>query len=298
MHGSKIAILVLLVLSFGCLKNKIAEDQNIDFFRETSLRWIAATKISWVNENIKKDLRNNNRIMGVSGEWQPILRVSFIDFNSNEVSDCLYYKELRKEDLGEIKVIPNPQNNDCKDLLDEKPYASLFDVANFSFDITDNMDSKKHFELMIDTKKFDYIFGNFTNDRYGNELFSSSVKKSRGRGVLIHSEISYTASSSKHGSLADGVVCFDVNNKCQVTAKNNCSKCKNGWYEVLSNKCATNGRRICGDDNCGKKGKPACIRGHIASGINPKNFCFKGSPSGFCAPGLTTACINDILVCE
>jgi len=303
MYGSKVIFNLLLLLSIcisntSCLNSKSTIKD--DFHTKTSLRWIAATGISWTNEVIKKDIQNNGRVNGIKGDWLSVFKIDFLDFNSSAVSDCLFYMEMEKEshELGFLKVVENPLNRPCSELTLEDAYSTIKDVANFSFKVDNRMAAKEHLTLMVDREVYTYVFGNFTQGQYGTNIFSSSVIQSKGKSLVLHSEISYLPYQDKKKSKVDGKVCFDVNDQCETKIKDTCSECINGWYEVLSNKCASHGRRICGNDNCGIKRKPACIRGHIAAGINSSNYCFRGSPSGFCSPGLTTACVNNILICE
>lgn len=92
--------------------------------------------------------------------------------------------------------------------------------------------------------------------------------------------------------------CHRVDKKCNNITKNTCNKCKFGFYEVVDFSCSQGGSKICGINNCGKKGEPACKRSGI-SNMNPiMNFCYDGSPAGFCQPGLLTICDGrGILIC-
>jgi hypothetical protein len=51
-------------------------------------------------------------------------------------------------------------------------------------------------------------------------------------------------------------------------------------------------------DKCGRAGFPACIRGYVASKLDPNAFCINDSPVGFCQKGLRVVCLNNQLMCE
>lgn len=285
MYGTSLIILLFTLLS---CQNKGVES---DFYYETNRRWIAGTKVSWVSEHYQED----TAIVKPAGTWQVIMKVNFLDQNFNEVSDCVFYQVPSDENEGTLKVIANRSNVPCQNIIGEEEYASIDGIINFGYERKFNLNEKINLVLKIDTHRLKYNFLNYGKDEQQVELLSSSVKKTKNTGILISSDINYKVRYLNH---ADGKICFDVNHDCSVTIENTCHRCKLGFYKTVSSACKSHYREVCGQDLCGTKGNPACLRGYLASGIESRNYCITDSPVGICQKGLRVVCINGTLLCE
>lgn len=285
MYGRSI-ILALFIL-FSC-QNKGVES---DFYFETSRRWIAATKVSWISKHFQQDIE----ILEPKGTWQAILEVTFLDQDFNEVSDCLFYQVPGPENEGILKITANRSGAPCENLLGEEEYASLSGIVNFGYLYRPSEDEKYNLILKIDTHKLQYNFFNFGLNKQSTELLSSSVLKRKHTGALISSEVNYKV---RYPLLKEGETCFNVSNQCDIILKDKCSRCQFGYYKTVSSSCKSLYKKVCGQDKCGTKGNPACLRGYLASGIDPKHYCINDSPVGICQSGLKIVCVNGTLICE
>lgn len=285
MYGIK--IILIFFLSVSCSPKGI--DSN--FYLETNKRWMAATHIKWKSPHYKQD----QKILKPEGTWQPIIEVEFIDLNFTEVSDCLFYKVPENTDDGEIKVVANRSRVECKDLVAEDGYANIKGIINFGYESFIKIKDKVQLVLKVDTDRLKYQFLNLKDTTSDMKLLDSSVDKTVVTGAQISSEVNYKVNIP---DLPEGTVCYDVNDKCEVVVKDKCKRCKFGAYKSISSKCDRSFRKTCGMNKCGQKNQVACIRGYIASGLEPDAYCINDSPVGFCGKGLRVVCLNGTLVCE
>lgn len=282
---------LIFLLSFFVLISCQKKIVDSSFFYETNRRWIAASKVVWVSEHYKQD----SQILEPKGTWQPILEVSFLDLNFNQVSDCLFYKVPHLGSDGVLKVISNPSGATCINIIGEEEYTEMNGIINFGYEYDPSLNTKNNLTLKIDTLRFKYNFLNMNNSKTGTSLLSSSVGISKILGAKITSDISYNIQSIKH---KNGKICFDVNNACEVVIPNTCDQCLFGSFKTVSSSCVTQHRRVCGVDMCGRKGFPACLRGFLASRIDLDKYCINDSPVGICQKGLRVICENNTLMCE
>lgn len=96
--------------------------------------------------------------------------------------------------------------------------------------------------------------------------------------------------------------CLQYDENCQDVITNECQRCRFGSYPVVSAKnCLTEkAQRICGPNDCGRRGAPACFRGmSFKKAEFSKNgvSCYEGSEAGFCHQGLRTYCDGEVLIC-
>jgi hypothetical protein len=279
MHAKSLILLFFLFIS---CKHAVT---NGEFFEKTSSRWNYGSKISWINEHYK----SVEKIATPKGTYQSIFEIEFIDANFNESYDCIQFYVPKDESDGELIIVPNPKHENCNKLITNSGYARIPDIRNFGYEI-----NKGILKLKVDEFRFYYKFLNF--DKSSTlKLLSSSIPSKLVAGVLIASKVSYSKSKN---ILQDGSSCFKIDDECNEIQKNECSQCTGGYYEVISSKCGTKRNRVCGVNRCGEKNKTACLRGYLASGIDPENYCIADSPLGFCNPGFKVVCINNVLMCE
>lgn len=285
MYGTTL-VLVLFSL-FSCQRSAVKSD----FFYETNRRWIAATKVSWVSKHFEQE----DPILKPKGTWQAILKINFLDQDFNEVSDCLFYQVPSEDTVGVLKVIANRSNMPCENIIGENEYAKIDGIINFGYTYNSNLDELVNLVLKVDTHRLKYNFLNLGNNKQAKELLSSSILISKNTGLLISSDINYRV---RYGVLKNGDVCFDVDNECNITVEERCNRCQFGFYKTISAACKTQYRKVCGMDECGTQGNPACLRGHLASELDASNYCINDSPLGICQKGLRVTCINGTLFCE
>lgn len=287
MYVRSITIFILMTLLFSCKEKSV----DLNFYKETNRRWLAATGISWSSPYYKQD----TKILKPKGTWQAILEVSFIDKDFNQARDCVLYRVPSNEKEGELKIIPNRDARPCKELVGDDEYISLQGIINFGFEFNHSTESKENLTLKIDTHRLKYNFLNLDLKKYDESILSSSAKVTKFKGALITSDISYSLEKEYH---KDGKVCFDVNDECKIIIEDSCDLCETSSFKTVSSACPTKYRRVCGRDICGTKGQAACLRGYLASGLDPSSYCINDSPVGICQKGLRVICENGTLICE
>lgn len=281
------SLIFILFLLFGCQD----KPEQSNFYKETSKRWLAATHISWINEHYPQD----EKILRPKATLQPIMQINFIDRDFNAVSDCLFYYVPDDGDNGELKIVANKTNSNCKDLIAEKPYSTVSGIINFGYEYNEKIKSEINLTLKIDTERYNYNFLNATKNEYSEDKLSSSVKKKKYINGTITSSVSYNLDQAL---IKDGEICYDIADNCNELIRDKCSRCQHSFFQVVATKCKNKFRRICGKDKCGSRNNPACLRGYKAAGISPENYCINGSPLGICQEGLKVVCVNNTLMCE
>ncbi len=104
------------------------------------------------------------------------------------------------------------------------------------------------------------------------------------------------------------IVCYQVNDDCEVTMSDQCDLCQFGHYPVVGSSCPTKLNMYCGVNRCGQRDEPACPRGVVHREKNPKresldqirvDHCENPSEFGFCQDDLEAECnAQGIIICR
>lgn len=206
------------------------------------------------------------------GTWHPAMRLAAYANDFERIDYCLLVKAPFELEPGKIKFVRAASlEEECSEFLFEKPVSKVKEFYNISIDY--DLDK---LSIKLDQEEYEYSFFNLRE------------------GVV---DISLQGGDSSPGRalLQDGEVCLKVENDCS-RSKDLCGRCEGGSYYVKNSSCTTAYSKVCGRDNCGEKGEPACIRGHISTGV--MDYCIQDSPVGFCSEGSRVGCVNGSLVCE
>lgn len=272
-------LLCLQIILFSSCEEKVTKK---DFQRTLNQRWLGAQSIQSIHPQIKQ----GTSIKRPRGTWQHLFTISFLDSGFNLQYDCVYYLVPNDETPGKIAIIFNQDNTVCENLVPDE--SSLFreNIYNLSYEVNLASDAKQHLKLSIDGDQLSFNFINLKNRTQNDRFF----------GMKITSMIN-TAKVKLVNKLTDGTLCFGVDKNCEIKQKFRCNECQNSWHEVISTECSTQYNKVCGRDQCGKRGYPACIRGRASTGYN-LSYCINDSPIGFCDEGLRVLCIANQLVCR
>lgn len=71
----------------------------------------------------------------------------------------------------------------------------------------------------------------------------------------------YLGKLSDRLSRGSSIRCLQVDKSCRQIGEDRCDDCRYGWYQVVDYSCPQGGSRFCGQNHCGEKNEPACIRG-------------------------------------
>lgn len=264
----RLLLLALLPLAFNltsCLENSRPQEKASFFSSEL----VSTYHIGEINEN----LVNEENIKAPPGTWQAALRLSAYANMFERVDYCLLVKIPYKLEPGKIKFVRSKTlEKTCSEQLFAPQDSAEVEFYNLYIDYNQN-----ELVLKVDQHVHRYKFSNMS------------------QGSLLVSNDNGATSSGAVSLLKDGEVCRQVNSDC-ASGVDRCDDCENGSYYIKDNSCAQAYTKICGVDNCGKKGEPACVRGQVSTGV--KDYCIQDSPVGFCSGKNRVACVNGKLICE
>lgn len=215
-------IIISFLTLISC--NEVVEDS---FHIKTNERWFATFNIEKINNNYK-DLTD---IEKPKGTIQPLLRIYYYQGDFKKMSDCLFYKVSRVKD-GELTVVKNPKDLDCKKIILNKSYAKITEIQNFGISTENDV-----LKLRVDEKIFKYKLFNFSKKR-SQKVLSSSNEKS----ILFASPVKESVETVM---LSSGKICKAVKDDCSVEF-DKCSSCTGGSFNIINSKCPTNYSRVCG----------------------------------------------------
>lgn len=201
---------------------------------------------------------------------QYVFSVTFLDRSFKQVKDCIIYQIPTKNKPGSLKIIELDLGAKCKGSFSKKSFATYQGIYNFSF-----LNLENGVTLYIDEKKIYFPF------------------------QKIKSSIIYTLNEKNKNSFEykDGMLCYDIDDKCDVIKNKKCELCTSGVYQVIASNCPSMTRKYCGTISCGKKGKPACLRGWQATKYSG-SYCIADSPIAYCEKPYRVYCLNGELFCH
>lgn len=225
-------------------------------------------KVSEINGNFV----GAEKIMAAPGTWSSALRLHTRVNDFQRLDYCLLVKAPYRLEPGELKfVIAESFAKECSEYLFSKPASRTVKFYNLS--IAPGADELR---IKADDREFQYRFINQSG--WSLQISTPAEEGKRERRFL-----------------KEGEFCFKVANDCSVSA-DQCDLCEGGSYYVKNNSCLSAYSKVCGQDKCGLKGEPACIRGQVSTGV--KDYCIQDSPVGFCSGNARVACVNGLLICE
>jgi len=235
---------------------------------------------------------------------------------------CVYYLVPKLDGnfvrKGMLKLVQIEGNEDCEHKFVRTADFTLKEITGLTVFANKTSGVKKYgtvnvppfsIRLLIERnqikKKIDFPLYNY-RDLYSKKIkrFDTANEDSFEEGVVLLDPIVKPVFKKRYiGSKKDNYpdgnlkICHDVDESCQEKTPFICSRCRHGWFEVVSGNCPSGGPKYCGPNLCGKKGWPACPRGFLYNQSKESN-CFDGSNSGYCEKGLKTFCDeNRILIC-
>lgn len=318
MNKAHLKILILLFLCTSCfLKNN-----QLKNFKAKSFPLLVSTL-----EIEKNDLYINldKVIERPFGIFMNLLKLTNLDHGGEKSDFCLFYQIPMKDKSDGTLRLTHSDLGQCKDNFDEKIIAeieAIKDLKVFIYD-EDTILDRKRFEAQVlyflfesngklETLQFPLL--NYIGEpppqwkRYSNSFENRRLKGIKVSSIGMSSQKNETRKILKtKGSFGDHYInnsletCHNFNADCQETQEFSCHNCRYGWFSAIPNiSCDKVTLKFCGNNRCGEKGMPACVRGDQASirmGIQAKNRCYDGSPAGYCNQGLKTVCDGKILIC-
>ena len=311
-------------------------NSDIEFFEAKKYTdWFFTHKIKLFNKHY---FNTNQVIRRPVLSWQLLAKLDVLGAGGNiDFSDCVFFKvpysDSKKEGInenGKIKIIKIKKNIRCEDTGFDKEGFVLNEIKNlkvfFSPKKIINKFLKKtippfNFVLKFESNKKDhwlfFPLGNINPSTilegknkgargHLRERYSSSETQGSYPGLLFWPEVENKnkndfrlGNKSQKYSEGSALKCETWSENCQKIGNSTCHRCRWGWYEVVGGKCSAFNDRYCGQDNCGKRGWPACFKGKESFQMaSYKGHCFSSKERAFCQDGLEKVCDGSgVVVC-
>ena len=268
------------------------------------LNLVSVFKIDEIHESLKI----GGSVTGEPSRWKTILGVHAMGSDLSILKYCLLYKPPMKPDQsfeGELKWVEIPFDMNCES---GSNVIALKHWLNISLIKLSMKQSEVQVELNLkDSRRLrlQYQFYNLKLQNSKKELFSKSETMRRIPGVIVLNKENkrenwerlktFKARSFREVDLSKpcGGVKFDcspIESKCEEI-------CPSAWFWA-PNGCPQGGARFCGEDHCGEKGWPACLRGFGDVGLSEKKDYKADQSFVFCSEGLHADPVGETIICD
>ncbi len=321
----KIFSILSILFLFGCADNSY---RLLEYFEAYNYaNWMHVYKLETYNDHY---FNKGKEVKKPLGTWQNLLRMELVGEEGKERKiQCLIYKLPNPlgdhRTLGILKVVNVKEDEKCDNVWDKSAEIELEDINSLKIFLSKNKRKIGQGKITLDpyTLVLKVNWGFDRTDKwmlfpflnlakrvrlpYMNKRYSPSLKIKKLSGLSFWpEEMSNTKPVKLIGKYTDSygqnsaTLCHKVDDKCQTIGLNTCSRCRYGYFEVVSSKCTKVFNKYCGVNNCGKKGEPACIRGfEYEAGKKFEGGCYNDSKSVYCNKGLNPICDgNQVMICN
>lgn len=210
---------------------------------------------------------------------------------------CVYYQVPYKKIVGKISISEQKKETVCPADSSENSWLEILEVSDLRLNFSSFTLS---FYFKFKDQKIDWSFllpnleAGLIHEKYQPQ---SEKKLYPGMTFLKITEESFDSINNKYlGKLSDrmsrgsAIRCMQVDKFCKFVGENRCDDCRYGWYRVVDYNCPQGGSRFCGQNHCGEKNEPACVRG---------TKVVEGKDAGICQSDLSPVMNADhILICQ
>ncbi|MBC7539726.1 MAG: hypothetical protein H7281_12960 [Bacteriovorax sp.] len=288
----KYLLLTLMILLLqACLPFQEAEVSPEEAEMKIYNEWIFAFKV--------QDLKVNDQIITrPPGIEQLIFRLVIpTPGGVNFKTQCVYYQVPYKKIMGLLKIVEQKNVSSCSEVSSGDSWLELIHLSDLKVKLV-------NFKLILDfkyknqKKVWTFLLPNIENGVIHEKY--QAVKERKifpGLTLLRINDESFANGRNNYlGKLSDrmsrgtAIRCQQVDKNCQNVGENRCDSCAYGWYQVVDYTCPQGGSKFCGQNHCGEKNEPACLRG---------TKVVEGSDSGICQSDLSAVLNADhVLVCQ
>lgn len=210
---------------------------------------------------------------------------------------CVYYRVPYKEILGLLKIVEQKNENGCSSTSKSVAWLEILDIKDLAVKL-ENFKFNMSFKLKDQKIEWNFLLPNLQAGLIHEKYQPQSEKKLySGMTFLKVTEDSFDQINNKYlGRLNDRVSrgsairCLQLDKFCSQVGENRCDECRYGWYEVVDYNCPQGATRFCGQNHCGEKNEPACVRGRKV--VEEEDL-------GICQSDLTPVFNSDhILICQ
>ncbi len=282
--------LMLLILG-ACAPSKEGETGPAEAEMKIYNDWLYAFKLN----NLKIDSAVITRPPGIE---QLLFSLTLpTEGGLNFKTHCLYYQVPYKKITGVLKIIEQKNESSCPAVSSDQAWLEILDVKDLSVKLQ-NFKLSMSFKFKDQKIAWDFLLPNLQAGLIHEKYQPQSEKKLYPAMTFLKvTEDSFDQANNKYlGRLSDrmsrgsAIRCFQVDKSCQQVGENRCDECRYGWYQVVDYNCPQGGSKFCGQNHCGEKNEPACVRG---------TKVVEGEDQGICQSDLTPVPNGDhILICQ
>lgn len=288
----KYIILILAILSLqGCLPLLQNETRPAEIEMIIYNEWLYAFKL--------RDLKANDEVITRPPGIEQLLFSLVIPTigGANFKTQCVYYQVPYKKIMGHLRIVEQKNDSTCSEVPSAESWLEFNELSDLKVKL-------ENFRLILDFKfknqrqTWTFLLPNIDNGVIHEKYHAIEERKLfPGLTFLRINERSFDNEQDFYlGKLGDrfsrgsAIRCQQVDKNCQNIGENRCQSCRYGWYEVIDYNCPQGGSKLCGQNHCGEKNEPACVRG---------TKIFEGADAGICQSDLSPVMNADhILVCQ
>lgn len=259
-------------------------------------------------DEIHDSIQNERQIEGESGSLQKLIGVQLLGKDLSIIKYCLVYKMPNipnKSFEGALKWVEIPYDMDCDSALNLEPIKEWNNISTIKsslhgneFTIDLNLKSSRRLRL-------NYQFYNLKKTTQSKVIFSKFETQNKIPGVWILSQQTKGQNWEKlkptdYLNFRDVNVnnpCGGVRSDCSLLESRCEELCPSGWFWA-PNGCPQGGSRYCGEDHCGEKGWPACLRGFGEINLSEKKDYKTDQSFVFCGEGLRAQPYGETIICD
>ncbi|RPJ71180.1 MAG: hypothetical protein EHM20_14835 [Alphaproteobacteria bacterium] len=210
---------------------------------------------------------------------------------------CVYYQVPYKQIAGFLKIVEQKSKSGCPQTSGNGPWLNVLDIKDLAIKL-ENFKLSMSFKFKDQKIEWNFHLPNLhAGLEHGKYQPQREKKLYSGMTFLKVTEDSFDQVHNKYlGRLGDRVSrgsairCLQVDKSCQQVGENRCDECRYGWYQVVDYNCPQGGTRFCGQNHCGEKNEPACVRGRKV---------VEDEDLGICQNDLTAVFNADhVLICQ
>lgn len=192
---------------------------------------------------------------------------------------CVYYQVPYKKIEGKFVIDELKNDVDCPDTSKGSHLIELHGLSDLMVKLENfklNLNFKKNGHNYNWTFLLPNISGGLSHQKY---LPTTEKKLYPGMMILPINEETFDPINNKYlGKIGDrmargsAIRCLQINKACQQVGEDRCDDCRYGWYQVVDNNCEQSSR-FCGQNHCGEKNEPACVRGTKIVDLDEAGIC-------------------------
>lgn len=197
---------------------------------------------------------------------------------------CVYYQVPYKKIIGKIVIEELKKEESCPASSSDKPWLVIEDVSDLSVKLENyklSLSFKSKKKMKERPVAWNFLLPNLEGGLIHEKYQPQTEKKLfPGMTFLKTNEETFDPVNNKSlGKLSDrlsrgsAIRCLQIDKNCNAVGEDRCGECRYGWFQVVDHDCPMGGSRFCGQNHCGEKQEPACVRGSKVVAIEDAGIC-------------------------